>query len=852
MLLLIVLLIIYNMPDIPFKRSIVDCRKAILAAVKDMTMSEGQADELLMRVTNIAKNRAQKEQINLTDALRKIPGELSLKIQTEGLINKRNQLLSVQAFRKQVRFAQRSDFETMGQGLTAALEGDIKHRYSTDTKFRALHRQYFGQLTDELISNDLWGIFKHGELDHEITIEMGELTREGGKPGITGSVQAAKLASILHDLQNEMVTRLNSAGAYVERLPGYVMRQTHDMTAIRAAGSDLDSSFKAWYEFTLPKIDVEKTMEGYEPESFMRKVHEGLYTNIHGAPLDESEVTSFSIHGSMARRASRSRVLHFKDAEGAWQYNQVFGSKRLKDAVLIDLLQKSRSIAMMEDWGPNPEKTFNNVRQSLLDQARTLPDAARHVDSLNAEAVEGAFRQVAGYNDIPKSPTLHRYMAGVRTVAMMAHMGKVVLSSFSDKAFLQLEMAYNGMSHLDVIGRQFFGMLPRTEAEYSQLRRMGAMLDSLIGNTLQRYTLGEKGSGMLSSMGQRFFDLNFMNWWNNVNKATASEMLAHNLGENAHLTFKELSEDLRNVLKIYNFNDYSWDALRHTAHETEWGKIIMPDAFQEKSADRDLVKILMGRNIAATPVNKQRLRNEIELMLRSYIFDRTDFAVPTPGAFEQRLSNFNTQAGTKAGETARMMMMFKSFPITLTTKIINREIYGRNAATLKQWLMNDHKGKFNITLLAAMTFVAGYLSESVRTLLKGRQPASLIKQDNSINWDLVNRSMLRSGGLGILGDLLLTEYDREYNSMSASIVGPVLGQADPLFAMMTKARHGKNISRDMEKLIVNNTPYMNLFYIRPVVDYLVLWNLENMLDPGSKLRMENMAAHKGEPFIIKP
>ena len=55
------------------------------------------------------------------------------------------------------------------------------------------------------------------------------------------------------------------------------------------------------------------------------------------------------------------------------------------------------------------------------------------------------------------------------------------------------------------------------------------------------------------------------------------------------------------------------------------------------------------------------------------------------------------------------------------------------------------------------------------------------------------------------------------------------------------------------KVTLDNTPMINLFYIRPVLDYLVLWNLQEMMDPGSLRRMERGVETKNrQSFFMRP
>jgi hypothetical protein len=156
--------------------------------------------------------------------------------------------------------------------------------------------------------------------------------------------------------------------------------------------------------------------------------------------------------------------------------------------------------------------------------------------------------------------------------------------------------------------------------------------------------------------------------------------------------------------------------------------------------------------------------------------------------------------------------------------------------------------------MVALATIGGYLSGAVKDMLKGRTPKPLIDRDTGgINTKTLNDAALRGGGLGILGDLLFNEYDRQYQSFLGTAAGPVVGQLDPLANIITKVRQGEEAGPETVKFIQNNLPLANLFYIRPVLDYLLFWNLQEALSPGSLRRTEKKVEEVNQQkFFVKP
>jgi hypothetical protein len=827
--------------------------------VRNKTLSDVQANEITMRMDRLARQRMLSKNVKLEDALKEIEGEILGGLQMEKKINERNRLLTIKAKRDIASYVEK--FKTPGEGLQAFLEGGLQAvdgaRMSVDYRSRSLYHQYFGGFTAELEKQGLIKAFRSGKLDEKIYQELGELNTAGGKPGKSGSAEAQAIATAYNKIHKDMVARQNRAGAYIKSTEGYIMRQTHDVDQIQSLGRKSDGSlskgesFNKWFQAILPLLDHEKTFRGLDPKDFLEKVHGGVYTGVHGAPSDESEIAEFFAHGSLARSASAHRVLHFKDSSSAFQYNQMFGKKNFSDGVLSDLLHRSRNITLMESFGPNPKETFKSVLQDLTFKARESDNADVLEKSLKSWKIRAAWAEVSGAHEYPGNITLDKISSTIRTVTQLSKMGGVVLSSLGDKAFMHSEMTFQGMSGLQALGAQVTGMLGRSTEQKAMLHHMGIALDSMIGNTISRYTIHSQGTATLNKIQQRFYDLNFMNWWNDVHKATAGELMSSHLAFNSKESFDKINPDLAKTLKLYDIGELEWNALRYAVEVAPNGENFMTTNALKNIPLSSIDTLIHAKNQKVTPATQQRMRDSLEEKLRVYYVDRIDIAVPTPGAAERKFLTFGSQAGTPVGEALRLLTMFKSFPVTISRKIAGREVYGGGSDSFKKFMMNDHKGKFRLAQLIAMTTIGGYLSGVVKDAAKGRTPKPLVV-DGEPNWKAINQAFLRGGGAGIYGDLLFTEYDRNYTTFTGTLAGPVVGQLDMLSQGMSKTLRGENPTNEFSKSILSNVPFINLFYIRPVLDYFVIWNIQEMTSPGYIDRMAESVEEQGQEFIIDP
>lgn len=842
------------------RRSVKMCVDAIREEVEAGRMSEAAAKRLLRRIDNMAEALIRDKGYSVDRALREIQGTLLLEEATKVRIDKRNRLLTERAKRGVKEYVKK--FPDQGKGLLAYLEGSnrdvVGGRYSVDYRARAAHQQYFGRLAADLEARGVWRDFKQGKHELDVYRELEAMSKESFEMTgpITGNRAAREIAEAIHGVRREMIARQNMAGAYISREAEFTIGQMHDTTEIRNLGKredgtfDQRESFRRWYEFLLPRLDHHKTFKGNDPKEFLWELHKNLYHGKRADPAAAPEVDVFSIHGTLARKASMAEVLKFKGADEAYQYNQAFGLKHLRDAVTSDMHFRTRNIAMMEAFGPSPRSTFDGIIRELKEEAMESADP-RAVKALENEWLDRSFREVSGESEIPHNVTSAKVWSGIRIVTQMAKMGGTVISALADKAFMHAELTWQGVSRMEALSAQVVGLRARTPEEKRRLRLMGVAMDGLMGAVASRWSVHSTVSGGLHRAQQRYFDINFLNWWTDTHKAASAEVMSAHLGEHANLDFRDLPVDLQRVLRQYDIQDIEWSLLRHAVEEIgdTGSKFMTPDLVKKIPRD-EIGDLVRSRGLKDTEPNRTRAKQDLENRLRTYLVDRADIAVPTAGAGERKFSTFGLSTGTVLGETLRTLMLFKSFPITVVRKILGREVMGRGATGVRDWLMHDHMGKFRIAQLIAMTTIGGYLSGAIKDALKGREPRPLVR-DGNLNWAAINDAMIRGGGAGIMGDFLFSEFDRQYRSFLGTAAGPVFGQLDPLANMFSKAKKGRNIAGDLRKFTLENVPFVNLFYVRPVLDYFVLWNIQEMLDPGSlEQTRKNITKKTGQEFFV--
>ena len=203
----------------------------------------------------------------------------STKEEVAAAIEQRQRLLNIQA--KERIFSHLSNFKDRALGLRALLGGTMQYikssRRSVDAIGKAHSTRYVTNLIRHLEEEDVFEEFVSGKIDDHIARELYEI-KPGGKSGASGNPAAEKIARIIFEQQDKAISANNRHGAWIRKLPDYIMRQSHNPVKIRRDG------FEKWYNTIRDTVDMERTMTNIDVDdmkAFWKNVYNGLITGIH-------------------------------------------------------------------------------------------------------------------------------------------------------------------------------------------------------------------------------------------------------------------------------------------------------------------------------------------------------------------------------------------------------------------------------------------------------------------------------------------------------------------------------------------------------------------------------------------
>jgi hypothetical protein len=806
-------------------------------------LTDDELEEFLTRIADMAQRGD--PGVAMATRLLQAANELAGEIRAAAAIERRNRIqnLEKRVARREFYLSAPAVGRTAGPmiGLEAKLVGVntpfAGARLSVDAEGKALLRDLVDGFSIELDKAGHFEAFRSGVYDRQIAVELAELNRrEGGQPGVTGSRIAREIAEIVQRFQKRNVDAQNAAGAWIGSYDGYIVRTSHDGERMRRAG------YETWRDQILPRLDA-RTFDGIQDrDKFLRSVYTALVSRVHltAEGAHGFKDPAFVGPGNLAKRLSQGRQLHFRDA-GAWfEYHEQFGQRTLAESVLASFELGARNAALMRQFGTNPRAEFEAdirwMRETRRDDFALMEQLRR-----GEKALANRFDVLDGTARMAVNEMAARIGSGWRTWQNMSKLGGVVLSAIADVPIKASELRYQGVGLLQGYADGFASIVRGRgrgeQREVADLLRAGA--EGMRGALGSRFDVTDTVPGTLAKLQDRFFAWTGLKYWTDAQRAGAELVMARALGRQKDAAWSALAPETQRVLELYDIGQADWDMLRaQTWRQADGRTYLTPDVAQR--VDEQAILDELGRRgaVAATARDIAAYRRDLGLRLQAFYADRAEFAVLNPGARERAILLQGTRPGTPEGEALRFFAQFKAFPVAVVTKVWGREIYGGQ----------DGFGRLaGVTHMLAASIVFGYLAMAAKDLAKGRTPRD---PTSPKTWAA---AFVQGGGAGIYGDFLFGEYNRFGKGFLASVGGPTAGAVEDIVDLWNRVKRGDDVAASLLKTAVAHTPFANLFYTRVALDYLLLYQLQEMASPGFLQRMERrIERENGQNFILRP
>lgn len=819
-------------------------------------LSEGEMENLVSSMENtIRRIRAENEGFSLEEAALKAADELGQQDKIAKVIEARNKIINTRIAAQRLSFLRDSFPDRPDIGLSAILVGRNEartgSRSSASNEQHQLRGKYLSGLNYELEQAGVLKFLASGSNDAEIANALWLVGKGRDTSGITQ--ESVKIAQIITKWQEVARMDANRAGAWIGKVPGYIARQGHDMMKIRAAG------YSAWRDSILPKLD-NATFDGVtDIESFLRNVYDGLASGVHLSTEKPDWMSGFKGSQNIAKKASQERVLHFTDGLAWHDYNKQFGVGSLREAVFSGLDSSAKSTGLMRVMGTNPENMFNYLADTIAKDLKGNEKAMAAFSDARKRILKNQLSEVNGSVNIPGSTGLARFGSSTRAVDSMIKLGGATISSFSDIANAATEMRYQGKNFMQALSESISSRVKRynTEDQKRLLTALGVYGDTMRNEILYKFSGDVTLPGKVSRMQRTFFKLNGLQWWTDTARRTSSTMTSHWLSDNAASPHSSLNPDLKRALDLHAVGEAEWNIFRQMVMKDGEGRGYMTPEGIDTVPLVDIEAYVRDRNISVNDRSVAQAKEDLSGKLRGYILDRTLIGMTEPMARTRAAMKQGTQPGTVEGELIRFIGQYKSFTASFMQQTLGREVFGRGYTPaalgesrfggLTNALFRSGKGEMLGLAQVFMWMTAfGYISMQTKLMLKGQTP-------RPADAKTFLAAAVQGGGLGIFGDFLFGQVNRFGNGPVTSMAGPVAGNLDDAITLFRKATRGDAKAGEAFRFAVDHTPFINVFWSRPVLNYLILNRIQESLSPGSLHRYEqNIKKNQGNDFLTPP
>ena len=828
------------------------CSTRISNLIKKSSLKSIDQQDAIDKI-NIAVLEAKKTNLDQVD-IDRISKEVTEQVKAQKKINKINAVNDEILVRKKVQELLETFDGDEQEGLIALLVGSnrltLGARSSVGVAQNAAQGQLVAAFDAEVTANNLDGMFDKadGRLQEELAITQQQISE--GMEVTTKNPDIKKLAEIMEKHSELTRQALNARGANIPKMWGYVVRQSHDQFNVRAAanrlGKNLDEikadptltgtdinynkNYTAWKDFIMQYLDGDRTFTDTDNiDDFLMN----SYNSLVGNKIQVADGAS-GVFGSrnITKGIANKRVLHFKSARHWNAYNEKFGTGSLKETYYSGLMTAGRNIGMLDTLGTKPKDNFEKIRVAVSNR---IIAQKRSVESLSSYKQFEKFMNVVDgtvytFDGGKFGFAVAKWSAIGRAVGNVAKLGGAVISAAADIGIYASEMKYQGRSFLGGMGEAMggIGKIKNTKQKRDIAKGLGFLGDGTTYDISGRFQVGDNLNKGWTQIQRTFFKYNLLSWWTNTLKENSMLGMANYYAKQKNLGFDQLNKPLQDFFKLYNIDSTKWNVIRKTAmSKADDGTEFINISELSNMSDADIKKITGMNDLSKTELQMEK--DKFKYSVSGMLLDRSIYAVIEPDARTKGTMTQGTLAGTGIGEAFRFVGQFKAFPIAVVNKVLGREM-----AFLRKGKNQDiGRGIRGITALVITSGMFGYMSMSLKDLLKGKEP----RDPN--NFKTIMGAFLQGGGLGIYGDVLFKE-QRDAGAVLAGLVGPApitaidLGLAFKYALNLEGGKAGKAAYR----AVSSNIPFLNLFYVKTVFDYMIGFQLMETMNPGVLKRVE--------------
>lgn len=830
-----------------YQKCITEIQNAASGRLTDNDL-EALLNEIIQRARRNDSRQADGEKFKAAAA------EMAKDVETALAIEKRNKIINLEkrvARHEHYRavVAQTGDIamaiESRINGINTPVDSG---RRSVEAITNGLRRQWLGAMLLDLDEAGLTKAFQADAFVKEWAAELAELNKGArGTPGVTGSKEGRAIADILYKYQRASVESMNREGAWVRDYFGYVSRTSHSPDKVRQAGRE------QWIKDVMDGLDIERTFGGDAREALNALGDLWIDFKDGNHLRFEDGLEGIAFPGmNMAKKASASRVLHWKTSDDWVNYVGKYGTGPARQIMLEGFDRAARATGLMQVYGTNPRAAFDADLEWARTEFRGADDKVRALGNRES-ALINRFSILDGTANRPADRLWAAATAWALGSQRWAKLGGASITAITDVAFKAAELRYQGVDFLERWDGMLTGYLrgrgSEERKEIADLLMSG--LEARMGQMHLRYDVMDATPGTISRIDHVFFKLTGLTQMTVNQRSDFEVMLAAHLGKQKGQSWQQLRRETVRAMRMAGVTPEHWELLRGVDWNTAGGRTYLTPDVARRLDDAAVEKHLRDKGRLGKDLGPEAIKAKVDAFkdnlvttLAAFYADRGTYAVLESGVRERAMLLRGTRPGTPEGIALRLMAQFKAFPTAVITRVWGREIYGG------QGRMGAASG---LVQMMVSSMMLGYVAMTLKDMIKGREPRIPEQDDVAGTAQILGAAFMQGGGLGLYGDFLFGNFNRHNRDLLATVAGPVLSNINELAKVLSAYREGDDATAKAVKLAMENAPGGNVWWLKTALDHLVMYQIQEAMNPGSVLRMERaVERNNNTTFWLRP
>lgn len=823
------------------------CAAAVKKAFGGGEVPDKVGKQMKRRIESLVRKHTLQDSPNVVESVLKELEQDAKSLEIANVVRKRNAALNARKIIEGVGYIRSVWGDKPIDGFRAVLRSSPIDRTGAGNSVlrgqASRSDDLIGSLYTRLAEKNLFKLFISGKFDTDIHRAMKQLDSKNKDFGDIHP-HAIEMAKDIGRTMEYARQQFNIHGGAIGRLDGYVTARATD-------SAQVSSKPDLWLSRMEEDLDFTKTFADVDPELRSQKLKElrtEFMSDVH-ISFDKPVSTSTGLtgFGNIGKSLSHSRVLHFKTPELEARYSREFGSGNLSKNVMFSLTRLGSDTALMEHLGPNAKSNLDSMFDLIQKDLKKSNDSvtARKLDTFKMRMDRDLWPHIDGTSNAIESHIIAKVSGWGVAIQQTSSLGGAVLSMPPDLAIVGAASAYQGRSFIGGMAsglKTLIAGLPSNQVA-DVVRGLTILNDGIKGSMVERFSSGDLPAGKVAAGVQKFFKWTGIQFWPDRLRDGFVAATSNWVAVNTRHNFKSLPMEVSRMLRVSGFDENTWDnVLRQATLKADDGNIYFtPEAFVD-IPDLAFETVLKNTGAKPTPARVAALRGELKQKIGSMFQNEAINAVVEGDAQTAARLVGGDPKGSVMRVIRSQVTMFKTFPVAVLEKPVARLLKGSadGAGNL------NTSGLFGLAKMFGWMTALGYGSMVLKDLAKGVEPR------DPANPDTWMAAFLQGGGAGIYGDFLFGETNRSSGGILSTLAGPIGGDIQRLHDLWTRAKAGDDTAGQALKFVISNTPGSNVFYTKWALDYFIVSNWYESLNPGYLKRAEDRLMKNNEQQYFLP